>query len=104
MAVRDLRVYADAIGGKVSHYRDKDNLECDAVVHLRNGRYGLVEIKLGGSTAIEEAQHSLNALKNKIDTTKAGEPAFRMVLTAVGSYALTMSDGTLVVPIGCLKD
>ena len=104
MAVRDLRVYADAIGGKLSHYRDKDNLECDAVVHLRNGSYGLVEIKLGGSTAIEEAQHSLNALTNKIDTSKAGEPAFRMILTAVGSYALTMPDGTLVVPIGCLKD
>ena len=72
--------------------------------YLRNGSYGLVEIKLGGSTAIEEAQHSLNALTNKIDTSKAGEPAFRMILTAVGSYALTMSDGTLVVPIGCLKD
>ena len=104
MAVRDLRVYADAIGGFVSHYRDKDNLECDAVVHLRNGRYGLVEIKLGGTTAIEEAQKSLNKLAAKIDTSKAGEPAFRMVLTAVGMYAYAMKDGTLVVPIGCLKD
>ena len=104
MAVRDLRVYADAIGGEVKHYRDKDNLECDAVIHLRNGRYGLVEIKLGGTTAIEEAQKSLNKLAGKIDTTKAGEPAFRMVLTAVGIYAYAMKDGTLVVPIGCLKD
>lgn len=104
MAVRDLRVYAEAMGGSVSHYRDKDNLECDAVIHLRNGRYALVEIKLGGSTAIEEAQHSLNALMRKIDTNKAGEPAFRMVLTAVGSYAVTLQDGTLLVPIGCLKD
>lgn len=104
MAVRDLRVYAEAMGGSVSHYRDKDNLECDAVIHLRNGRYALVEIKLGGSTAIEEAQHSLNTLVRKINTDKVGEPAFRMVLTAVGSYAVTLQDGTLLVPIGCLKD
>ncbi|MCR4664852.1 MAG: DUF4143 domain-containing protein [Paludibacteraceae bacterium] len=104
MAVRDLRVYAEAMGGFVSHYRDKDGLECDAVVHLRNGRYGLVEIKLGGTTAIEEAQKSLNKLARKIDTDKAGEPAFRMVLTATGIYAYGLQDGTLVVPIGCLKD
>ena len=104
MAVRDLRVYAETMGGSVSHYRDKDNLECDAVIHLRNGRYALVEIKLGGSTAIEEAQHSLNTLVRKINTDKVGEPAFRMVLTAVGSYAVTLQDGTLLVPIGCLKD
>lgn len=104
MAVRDLRVYADALGGFVSHYRDKDGLECDAVVHLRNGRYGLVEIKLGGTMAIEEAQKSLNKLASKIDTCKAGAPAFRMVLTAVGPYAYGLEDGTLVVPIGCLKD
>lgn len=104
MAVRDLRVYADAIDAKVYHYRDKDGTECDAVIELRDGRYGLVEIKLGGSYRIEEAQHSLNKLVRKIDTTKAGEPAFRMVLTAVGMYACALKDGTLVVPIGCLKD
>lgn len=103
MAVRDLRVYADAMGASVSHYRDKDNLECDAIVHLRNGRYGLIEIKLGGTTAIDEAQTSLNKLTRKINTDKVGEPAFRMVLTAVGSYAYRMKDDTLVVPIGCLK-
>ncbi|MBQ7697895.1 MAG: ATP-binding protein [Paludibacteraceae bacterium] len=103
MAVRDLRVYADAMGASVSHYRDKDNLECDAIIHLRNGRYGLIEIKLGGTTAIDEAQTSLNKLTRKINTDKVGEPAFRMVLTAVGSYAYRMKDDTLVVPIGCLK-
>ncbi|MBR1785849.1 MAG: ATP-binding protein [Paludibacteraceae bacterium] len=103
MAVRDLRVYAEAINGFVSHYRDKDNLECDAVVHLRNGRYGLVEIKLGGTYSVEEAQKSLNKLHKKIDTDKVGEPAFRMVLTATGMYAYALKDGTLVVPIGCLK-
>ena len=104
MAVRDLRVYADAIDAKVYHYRDKDGLECDAVIERRDGSYGLVEIKLGGESAIHEAQTSLNKLQNKIDTTKVGEPVFRMVLTAVGTYALKLQDGTLVVPIGCLKD
>ena len=104
MAVRDLRVYADAIDAKVYHYRDKDGLECDAVIERRDGSYGLIEIKLGGESAIHEAQTSLNKLQNKIDTTKVGEPVFRMVLTAVGTYALKLQDGTLVVPIGCLKD
>ena len=103
MAVRDLRVYADALDAKVYHYRDKDGLECDAVIELRNGRYGLVEIKLGGNYGIEEAQRSLNKLHKKIDTEKAGEPAFRMVLTATGMYAYALKDGTLVVPIGCLR-
>ena len=103
MAVRDLRVYADALDSKVYHYRDKDGLECDAVIELRNGRYGLVEIKLGGNYGIEEAQRSLNKLHKKIDTEKAGEPAFRMVLTATGMYAYALKDGTLVVPIGCLR-
>jgi len=103
MAVRDLRVYADALGASVGHYRDKDGLECDAVMHFRNGRYGLIEIKLGGTTAIEEAQVSLNKLVQKINTDKVGKPVFRMVLTAVGAYAYNLKDGTLVVPIGCLK-
>lgn len=103
MAVRDLRVYADALDAKVYHYRDKDGLECDAVVERRDGSYGLVEIKLGGNYGIEEAQRSLNKLHKKIDTDKAGEPAFRMVLTATGMYAYALKDGTLVVPIGCLR-
>lgn len=103
MAVRDLRVYADALDAKVYHYRDKDGLECDAVVERRDGSYGLVEIKLGGGYGVEEAQRSLNKLHKKIDTDKAGEPAFRMVLTATGMYAYALKDGTLVVPIGCLK-
>ncbi|MBQ7698513.1 MAG: ATP-binding protein [Paludibacteraceae bacterium] len=104
MAVRDLRVYAEALDGKVFHYRDKTELECDAVIELSNGKYGLVEIKLGGTTAQEEAQKSLNKLAGKIDISKAGSPAFRMVLTAVGEYAYTLKDGTHIVPIGCLKD
>ena len=104
MAIRDLRVYADAIGGSVSHFRDAKGLECDAVVHLRNGSYGLVEIKLGGETKIAEGAASLFSLSQKIDTTRMREPSFLMVLTAVGKYAYRRQDGVLVVPISCLKD
>lgn len=103
MAVRDLRVYADAINAKVYHYRDKDELECDAIVERRDGSYGLVEIKIGGDYAIKEAQNTLNVLSKKIDTDKVGKPQFRMILTAVGDYAMQLEDGCIVVPIGCLK-
>lgn len=104
LCIRDLRVYAEANDGEVFHYRDKNGLECDAVVHLRNGNYGLIEIKLGGDTRIEEGAANLNALGNKIDTTKMKDPSFKMVLTAVGQYAYRRTDGVLVVPIGCLRD
>lgn len=104
MCVRDLRVYADAIDGTVYHYRDKNGLECDAVLHLRNGSYGLIEIKLGGGMAIEKGVETLKALADKIDTTKMKAPSFMMVLTAVGEYAYRRKDGVYVVPIGCLKD
>lgn len=102
--MRDLRIYADANDGNVFHYRDKNGLECDAVVHLRNGNYGLVEIKLGGDTRIEEGATNLNSLAKIIDTTKMKKPSFKMVLTAVGQYAYMRTDGVMVVPIGCLKD
>ena len=105
LCVRDLRVYADALGGTVYHYRDKNNLECDAVVHLENGSYGLIEIKLGGDTLIKEGAESLQVLANKLDTTKMKKPSFLMVITGVGNYAYKRpEDGVLVVPIGCLKD
>lgn len=104
MAVRDLRVYADALSGNVYHYRDKNNLECDAVVSLRGGRYGLIEIKLGGERLIEEGVKTLKLLESKIDTDKMNKPAFLMVLTATGQYAFRRPDGVLVVPLGCLKD
>jgi predicted AAA+ superfamily ATPase len=103
MAVRDLRVYADAINAKVYHYRDKDELECDAIIERRDGSYGLVEIKIGGDYAIREAQNTLNTLSKKIDTDKVGKPQFCMILTAVGDYAMQLEDGCIVVPIGCLK-
>lgn len=104
LCLRDLRVYADAIGGKVYHYRDKNNLECDAVIHLKNGRYGLVEIKLGGNSLIEEGAATLKSLADKIDTSRMPAPSFSMVLTGTGQYAYKRpKDGILVVPIGCLK-
>lgn len=105
LAVRDLRVYAESLDGKVYHYRDKNNLECDAVVHLRNGSYGLIEIKIGGADLINGGAASLKSLSDKIDTTKMKKPSFLMVLTGIGDYAYKRpEDGVLVAPIGCLKD
>lgn len=104
LCMRDLRVYTQALDGEVYHYRDKDGLECDAVVHLRDGSYGLVEVKLGGETLIEEGAKSLKKLASKIDTNRMKEPSFMMVLTAVGKYAFRRDDGIWIVPIGCLKD
>ena len=102
MAIRDLRVYADALGGKVYHYRDKNGLECDAIIHLRNGKYGLVEIKLGGDSLIESGAKTLKSLAAKIDTEKMNAPSFMMVLAGVGKYAYTRADGVTVVPISAL--
>ena len=104
LCVRDLRVYADALDGKVYHYRDKTGLECDAVVHLRNGKYGLVEIKLGGDMNIEAGAKTLKTLAEKIDTDKMRVPSFLMVLTGTAKYAYRRKDGVWVVPVGCLKD
>lgn len=104
LCVRDLRVFAQALDGEVYHYRDKTGLECDTVVHLRNGSYGLIEIKIGGEKLTEEGAVTLHKLAQKIDTTKMEAPSFLMVLTAVGSFAYRRKDGVYVVPIGCLKD
>lgn len=103
MCIRDLRVYSEALDGKVYHFRDKNGLECDAVTHLRDGRYGLVEIKLGGHRLIDEGAKTLHALSGKIDTGKMMPPSFMMVLTGTGAYAYKRKDGIWVVPIGCLK-
>lgn len=104
LAVRDLRVYADAIDADVYHYRDKSNLECDAVIHCRNGKYGLVEIKLGGDSLIDKGVDSLLKLRKNIDFERMSSPSFLMVLTAVGTRAYRRPDGVLVVPIGALKN
>lgn len=102
-AVRDLSIYANAIGGTVSHYRDNTGLECDAVLHLEDGRWGAIEIKLGGDDLIEHGANSLKTLHNKI-TNKSEEkaPSFLMVLTAVGG-AYQREDGVFVAPINLLK-
>lgn len=104
LCVRDLRVYAESLKGTVYHYRDASDLECDTVIHLRDGSYGLVEIKIGGDMLIEEGVNNLIKLQNKIDITKMKKPSFLMVLTAIGKYAYKREDGVYVVPIGCLKN
>lgn len=104
LCMRDLRVYADSLDGTVYHYRDKNGLECDAVIHLRNGSYGLIEIKLGGENAIEYGSKTLKKLRDKIDTEKMKKPEFLMVMTGTGQYAYQREDGIYVVPIGTLKD
>ena len=103
LAMRDLRVYADAQDGQVYHYRDKSGLECDAIVHLRDGSYGMIEIKLGGDKLIEDGAISLKELRDNIDTTHMKSPSFMMVLTGVGDFPYLRDDGIFVVPIGCLK-
>lgn len=104
LCIRDLIVYAESINGNLYHYRDASSLECDAVIHLRNGSYGLIEIKLGGDKLIEEGALNLIKLKNKLDTSKMKQPSFLMVITATGGYAYRRNDDVYVVPIGCLKN
>jgi hypothetical protein len=102
LVIRDLRVYAQGIGGLVFHYRDNTGLEADAVIHLNDGRWGLVEVKLGDHL-IDEAAENLMKLKERIDTNRINEPSFLMIVTGTG-YAYKRKDGILVVPIGCLKN
>ncbi len=104
MCVRDLRVYAEYLGGEVLHYRDKSGLECDTVIHLRNGKYGLAEIKLGGQKLMEEGAVNLKRLADKIDTTKMPLPSFMMIVVGIGDFAYRREDGIYIVPIGCLKN
>lgn len=103
LCVRDLRVYADALGGKIYHFRDRNGLECDSVIHLKNGKYGLIEIKLGGENLIEAGARTLKMLADKIDTDKMKEPSFMMVLTGTGEFAYKRNDGIIVVPISALR-
>ncbi len=103
LVARDLRTYAAANDGKVSHYRDKSGLECDAVMHMRDGSYGLIEVKIGGETLLADGRMKLRRLASEIDTKKMKEPAFRMIIVAEGEFAYEEPDGTLICPIGCLK-
>ena len=104
MAIRDLRVYTEALDGSVFHFRDSNGLECDAVIHLHDGRYGLIEMKLGGTPKIEEGAASLTKLYDTLDYTRMNKPSFMMVVVGVGQYAYQRKDGIIVCPIGCLKD
>ena len=103
LATRDLRVYADALDGELFHYRDSRGLECDSVLHRRNGSYALMEIKLGGEKNIEEGANNLLTFANDIDTNKMPKPSFMAVIIGVGKYAYQRKDGVFVIPIGCLK-
>jgi len=104
MAVRDLRVYAEALDGELYHYRDSNGLECDTVLHRRNGSYALLEVKLGGEDKINEGAASMIELANNIDMDKMPAPSFMAVIIGVGKYAYRRKDGVYVLPIGCLKD
>ena len=104
MCVRDLRSYAESLNGEVLHYRDKSGLECDTVIHLRNGSYGLAEIKLGGNSLIEEGAVNLKKLRDKLDTPKMKTPSFMMIVIGIGEYAYRREDGIYIVPIECLKN
>ncbi len=101
LCIRDIRVYADALEGSVYHYRDSDNLECDAVVHLENGSWGAIEIKLA-EHLVEEAAKTLKSLAEKVDTSKMKKPSFLMVLTG-DSASYQRNDGVYVVSIASLK-
>lgn len=103
MCVRDLRVFVDKLKGQVYHFRNKKGLEADAIVHLRNGDWGAIEVKLRSEDSINEGAEHLLQIANDIDTTKMKAPSFLMVLTAT-NFAYQREDGVYVVPIGCLKD
>ncbi len=103
LVIRDLKIYAETLNGNVYHYRDRYNLEADAVIHLNNGKWALIEIKLGGETLINEGATNLIKLSNKIDHDVMNKPSFLAVITAVDQFAYQRADGVYVIPIGCLK-
>jgi len=102
LCIRDLRVYAQAIDGEVFHYRDKSGLEADAIVHLKDGRWGAVEVKMGAKE-IEAAAENLQKLRGRINLDKMREPSFLMVLTA-GEPGYRRKDGVFIIPVGCLRN
>ena len=104
MVTRDLRVFAEALDGQLYHYRDADGLECDTVLHRRNGNYALIEVKLGGEKLINDGASSMMELASNIDASKMPPPSFMAVIVGVGEYAYKRQDGVYVIPIGCLKD
>ena len=103
MAVRDLKIYADKLYGDVYHYRDKNGLEIDAIIHLDNGKWAAFEVKLHDSDRIEEGAINLLKFASLIDEQKMKKPEFLMVITAT-EYAYQREDGVWIVPLACLKD
>ena len=103
LAVRDLRTYAEGLGGSLYHYHDKSDLECDAIMRLDDGRYGLIEIKTGGEALISKGTKSIDDLCRKLDMTKMRMPSFKMILTADGDFAYRNEKDVLICPIGCLR-
>jgi len=103
LCIRDLRIYAEKLNGQIFNYRDSRGLEADAIIHLDNGKWGAIEVKLGGEELIENGASHLLQLKETIDIKKMKAPLFLMVLVATG-FAYKRPDGVLVVPIGCLKN
>lgn len=104
MCIRDLRVYADGLNGSLYKYRDKYGLECDAVLTLRNGQYALIEIKLGGTKAVEEGAEALNKLEKLITEKGYNPPTFKMIITGNNPYGYRRKEGIYQIPIGCLKN
>ena len=100
LVVRDLRIYAQALDGDVLHYRDSAGAEADAVVQLRGGRWAMFGIELGDGQ-VDAGAASLTKLEKKLDTSRIGAPAAKVVITG-GQYAYTRPDGIVVVPLGCL--
>ena len=101
--VKELSIYSQSLDGEIRHFRDGNGLECDAVIHLKNGKYGLIEIKLGGKELIKEGLSALNNLNNKIKANNQKEPSFSMIITASGD-AYTTKEGVHIVPINMLKN
>ncbi len=102
LVIRDLKIYTQTNGGSVFHYRDKTGLEADAIIHLNDNKWGLVEVKLGNAE-FDKASENLLKLEERIDTEKLGKPAFKMIITST-DYAYKRQDGVIIVPIGCLKE
>lgn len=108
LCIRDLKVYSSALGGKISYYHDRSDLEADCVLHLSDGRYALIEFKLGSREIEEGAQHLLQIKQlvqaaNASGKTNLREPDLLMVITG-GELAYTRPDGVKIIPIGCLRD
>lgn len=103
MAIRDLKIYAEANGAHLFHYRDKNDFEVDAIIHFGNGKWAAIEIKLYDDDAIEKSCKNLIKFKDNVNNQKMGEPTFLMVLTGTKN-AYRREDGVFVVPIGCLKN